>query len=460
MSVSREILLNAFDMNCSGHQSHGMWRHPRDRSRDYRTLEYWTDLARTLERGRFDGLFIADVLGTYDVYGGGPEAALRAGMQIPVNDPFLLVPAMAMVTRDLGFGITGTLSYESPVPFARRMSTLDHLSGGRVSWNIVTGYLQSAAKGAGQAAQADHDTRYDIAEEYMEVMYRLWEESWADDAVVLDAEAGVFTDPARVRRIHHDGRYLQVDALHLSEPSPQRTPLLYQAGASPKGRAFAARHAECVFLAGPTTEVLAPVAADIRRLAAEAGREPDAVKIFALMAVVVAPTDDAAQAKVADYTRYVSHEGALAALSGWTGIDFAGYGLDEKLQSMKVDGIQTVIDVFTTDPGRDWTVREIAEKLAVGGPSLLAVGSPATVADEMERCVRETGVDGFNLARVLAPETFVDFVDLVVPELQARGVYKREYRPGTYREKLFGNGPHLQPPHPGAAYRQQALLGS
>jgi alkanesulfonate monooxygenase len=458
--MAGEVLLNAFDMNCSGHQSHGMWRHPRDRSREYRTLEYWTDLARTLERGLFDGLFIADVLGTYDVYGGGPEAALRAGMQIPVNDPFLLVPAMATVTRHLGFGITGTLSYESPVPFARRMSTLDHLTGGRVSWNIVTGYLQSAAKGAGQTAQADHDTRYDIAEEYMEVMYRLWEESWADDAVVLDREAGVFTDPSRVRRIEHDGTYLSVDSLHLSEPSPQRTPLLYQAGASPKGRAFAARHAECVFVAGPTTAVLAPVVADIRRLAAEAGRAPDAIKILALMAVIAAPTDDAARAKLADYTRYVSHEGALSALSGWTGIDFAGFGLDETLRSTKVDGIQTVIDVFTTDPGRDWTIREIAEKLAIGGPSLLAVGSPATVVDEMERCIHEAGVDGFNLARVIAPETFTDFVDLVVPEMQARHIYKGEYRPGTYRDKLFGNGPHLQPPHPGAGYRQGVLLGA
>jgi alkanesulfonate monooxygenase SsuD/methylene tetrahydromethanopterin reductase-like flavin-dependent oxidoreductase (luciferase family) len=202
------------------------------------------------------------------------------------------------------------------------------------------------------------------------------------------------------------------------------------------------------------------VVADIRRLAAEAGREPGVPRILALMTVITAPTDEAAHDKLADYTRYVSHEGALSVLSGWTGIDFAGFGLDEKLRSTKVDAIQTAIDVFTTDPGRDWTVREIAEKLAIGGPSLLAVGSPATVADDMERYRREAGVDGFNLARVVAPETFVDFVDLVVPELQARGLYKREYRPGTYREKLFGNGPHLRPPHPGAGYRQGLLLGS
>ncbi len=451
-----EILLNAFDMNCSGHQSHGMWRHPRDTSRNYNTLEYWIDLARTLERGLFDGLFLADVLGTYDVYGGGPDAALRSGMQIPVNDPFLLVPSMAQATEHLCFGITGTLSYESPVPFARRMSTLDHLTGGRVGWNIVTGYLQSAAKGAGQGEQAGHDIRYDIAEEYMEVMYRLWEESWRDDAVVLDPDTGtgVFTDPDRVHRITHDGTYLQVDAYHLSEPSPQRTPMLYQAGASPKGRTFAAKHAECVFLAGPSAAGMAPVVADIRNRAVEAGRRSEDVKIFAMMTVVVALTDAEAHAKLADYLQYVSHEGALAVLSGWTGIDFSRFDPDEVLRDTKVEGIQSVVDIFTTDPGRDWTIREIAELVGIGGPSPVVVGSPVTVADEMQSWVQEAGVDGFNLVRVLAPETFVDFVDLVVPELQARGIYKRGYRPGTYREKVFGNGARLQSPHPGAAYRR------
>ena len=139
--MSREIRLNAFDMNCVGHQSPGLWAHPRDRSWQYKDLEYWTDLAKILEKGKFDGLFIADVLGIYDVYQGGPEAALRGGVQVPVNDPLLLVPAMAGVTEHLGFGVTFSLTYEHPYPFARRMSTLDHLSNGRVGWNIVTGYL-------------------------------------------------------------------------------------------------------------------------------------------------------------------------------------------------------------------------------------------------------------------------------------------------------------------------------
>jgi alkanesulfonate monooxygenase len=456
--MAREILLNAFDMNCVTHHAHGMWRHPRDRAVDYRTMDYWVDLARTLERGLFDGLFLADVLGTYDVYGGSPDAALRTAMQVPVNDPTLVIPPMAMVTEHLCFGVTGTLSYESPVPFARRMSTLDHLTDGRVAWNIVTGYLKSAAKGAGQTDQGQHDTRYEIAEEYMQIMYGLWEGSWADDAVVVDRAGGVFADPARIEPVSFDGTYLTCDSVHLCEPSPQRTPLLYQAGSSPKGRAFAARHAECVFVIAPTTTVLAPIVADLRARAGAAGRDPASLKIFAMMTAVVAATGEAARAKHAEYLGHVSHESALAALSGWTGIDFAQWSLDETLTNAKVEGIQGVMDAFTADPGRVWTVREMAEKIAVGGPCPVIVGDPPAVVDEMERWVRETGIDGFNLARAVTPESFVDFVDLVVPEMQARGIYKREYRPGTYREKVYGNGAHLTPPHPGAAYRRPGHL--
>jgi len=172
--MSREILLNAFHMNTVGHQSPGLWTHPRDHSREYKDLKSWTSLARTLERGLFDGLFLADVLGVYDVYAGSRNAALSHAVQIPVNDPSLLVPAMAAVTEHLGFGVTCTLSYEPPYPFARRMSTLDHLTKGRIGWNIVTGYLDSAAKGMGRKSQDGHDRRYDVAEDYMQVVYKLW----------------------------------------------------------------------------------------------------------------------------------------------------------------------------------------------------------------------------------------------------------------------------------------------
>ena len=195
--MKKEIRLNAFAMNCVAHQSPGLWTHPRDRTADYNRLPYWLDLAKTLERGRFDGLFLADVLGVYDVFGNSPDAALRNAAQTPVNDPLLVIPAMAAVTEHLGFGVTSNLSYEPPYTFARRMSTLDHLTEGRVGWNVVTGYLDSAAKGAGKDKQTGHDDRYDIADEYMEVVYKLWEGSWEDDAALRDRARGIFADPCQ-----------------------------------------------------------------------------------------------------------------------------------------------------------------------------------------------------------------------------------------------------------------------
>jgi alkanesulfonate monooxygenase SsuD/methylene tetrahydromethanopterin reductase-like flavin-dependent oxidoreductase (luciferase family) len=165
--MAKQIRLNAFDMNTVGHQSPGLWTHPRDRSDSYNTLDYWTSLARTLERGQFDAIFLADVLGIYDVYKATPRTALENAVQVPVNDPLMVIPAMAVVTEHLGFGVTCALSYEHPYPFARRMSTLDHLTRGRVGWNIVTGYLESAARGMGRSEQTGHDERYEIAEDYM-----------------------------------------------------------------------------------------------------------------------------------------------------------------------------------------------------------------------------------------------------------------------------------------------------
>ncbi len=453
--MPKPIRLNAFDMNCVVHQSPGLWTHPRDRADTYNTLGYWTDLARLLERGKFDALFMADVLGIYDVFRGSPEAALSGAVQVPVNDPLLLVPAMAAVTEHLGFGVTCTLSYEHPYPFARRMSTLDHLTKGRIGWNIVTGYLNSAAKGVGLARQEGHDTRYEIAEDYMQVVYKLWEGSWEDGAVLRDRTSGRFADPARIHRVEHDGPYFRLSAIHLSEPSPQRTPVLYQAGASKRGRRFAAEHAECVFINGPSKRVIAPVVADIRRLAAEAGRDPAEILILTMLTVITDTTPARARAKHDDYLNYVSTEGALTLMSGWTGVDFSRLGLDEVVRFNARDAMTSALEAFTiADPQRRWTVREIAHHAAIGGRGPVVVGDPRAVADELQSWVTKTDVDGFNLAYAVTPETFADFVELVVPELQRRGAYKSQYAPGTLREKLYGRGrARLPDNHPAARVR-------
>ncbi len=454
--MSSEIRLNAFEMNCIGHQSPGLWRHPDDRSVEYNTLEYWTDLATILERGRFDGLFLADVLGTYDVFGGNADAALRNAVQVPVNDPLMPISAMAAVTRHLGFGVTATLSYESLFTFARRMSTLDHLTRGRIGWNIVTGYLDSAARGMGKERQAGHDDRYDLAEEYMEVVYRLWEGSWEDGAVLRDKARGVFADPVKVHKVEFQGRHYRVDAIHLCEPSPQRTPVLYQAGSSAKGRAFAARHAECVFVSGPLAAVVARRVASIRALAAEAGRDPTAIRIFSLATLIPGETDAEASAKLADYRSYVSEEGSLVLFSGWTGIDLSRFRSNEVVEQVRTEAGHSALENITVaDPSRRWTVGEVARWGGIGGIGPVVAGTPDRIADWMEEWIEATGVDGFNLAYALAHRTFSDVAELVVPELTRRGRYKREYREGSLRTKLGGpaNG-RLGDGHPAASLRR------
>lgn len=453
MSPSR-ILLNAFDMSCIGHQSPGLWKHPDDQGHRYKDLDYWTDLARLLERGGFESLFLADVLGAYDVYQDSRDSAVREGVQIPVNDPLLAVPAMAAVTDHLGFGVTVSLTYEQPYSFARRMSTVDHLTKGRVAWNIVTSYLDSAARNLGLQQQISHDERYDLAEEFLEVCYKLWEASWEEDAVRCDPERGVFADPAKVHDIAHDGRYFSVPGPFLSEPSPQRTPVLYQAGASNRGRGFAARHAEGIFVNAYRADVVAQYVEDTRRQAEENGRDPHSLKFFSLMTPIVAQTDELAQQKYREYLQCASDDGALVLYGGWSGLDLARYRRDEPLQYVENDAIQSAVHTFTrADPNREWAPQDVARFLGIGGMGPVMVGSPSTVADQIEQWVEESGVDGFNIAYAVTPGTFEDFVEHVVPELRARGRVRDSYAGSTLRENLQGEGARLREDHPGSRHR-------
>lgn len=445
--MQKQLRLNAFDMACVGHIQHGMWTHPRDTSAQYNQLQHWLELARLLERGLFDGLFLADVLGVYDVMDGSADAAIRGAVQVPLLDPALIVPAMAAVTSQLGFGITANLSYEPPYLFARRMSTLDHLTQGRIGWNIVTGYLDSAARAMGLERQMQHDDRYDLAEEYMEVVYRLWEESWAEGAVQRDAAGGRFADPALVRRIRHEGRQYRLDAHHLCEPSPQRTPVLYQAGASARGQQFAARHAECVFLnGGPAADVAKQIAA-LRALAA-----PRELRVFVGATLVMGRTEAEAAEKLAEYRRHSSAEGALAHASASLGIDFGRYGMDEPISAGPGNAIQSNVEAMKRAAGPQFTKRGLMDQFILGSRQKPMVGSVAQTAERLIEYAQATGADGFNLSRTVFPECLVEVVEQLVPELQERGAYKRDYMPGTYREKLFGHA-RLQAPHPAAGFR-------
>jgi FMN-dependent oxidoreductase (nitrilotriacetate monooxygenase family) len=453
----RAVQIYAFDMNCVGHINHGLWTHPRDTSLHYTDLDYWVDFARTAERGKLDGIFLADIVGVYDVYEGRPDTSIRTAAQIPVNDPIIPLSAMAYVTKHLGFGVTVNTTYEPPFLFARRMSTLDHLTKGRIGWNIVTGYLDSAARSMGLERQPDHDARYDAAEEYLEVLYKLWEGSWDDDAVLRDKAGGIFADPSKVRAVRHEGRHYRMEAIHLSEPSPQRTPLLFQAGASARGQDFAARHAECVFIASPTPQGARPGVEALRKRAVDFGRSADDLRVLNLITVVVGRTEQEAKDKLEDYRRHASVEASLAHYSSSIGVDLSKYGLDEPIEQRSTNANQSALAIVSgKGNAKPMTPRQIIDQMVLGSRQKPVIGSPEQIADHLKGWMEEGGIDGFNLARTVAPESLRDFVDLVVPVLQERGLFKADYSNGTLRGKIFGRGDgRLPSSHPAAAFRHR-----
>lgn len=455
--MSKRISLNAFHIGTPCQHTSGAWRNPRSKAATgYTDLEYWIDTARTLEKGKFDSLFLADVLGVYDIYGGSPDAALRGAAQIPILDPFMLIPAMAAATEHLGFAVTAATTYEQPYALARKFSTLDHLTNGRVGFNVVTSYLESAARNLGLKTQLDHDVRYDMADEFLEVVYKLWEGSWEDDAVVADRASGVFTDPSKVHPIEHDGQYYQVPGIHLVAPSPQRTPVIFQAGASSRGAQFAAQHGEGVFMNGMRKEIAAKVVNNLRDEAEHAGRPRDSLRIMQQMTVIVADSDAEAERLHAEAISYATPETALALWGGFSGLDMSQFAPDQVLEYVETNSIRSTLALLTTaDPTKQWTTTDLVDFMRVGGIGPVVVGSPETVADEIEDWVETAGIDGINLFHAVSPETYEQFVELVVPELQKRGRVWNDYEGSTLREYYNGVGnQRVADHHPAAAYRR------
>ncbi|HSI67300.1 MAG TPA: LLM class flavin-dependent oxidoreductase [Planococcus sp. (in: firmicutes)] len=456
--MSKQIILNAFEMNSAMHNSHGLWKHEDSkRHRGYKDLNYWISLAKLLEKGKFDAVFFADVLGIYDVYQQKKAPSIRDGLQVPLNDPALLVSAMASVTEHLSFAVTVSTTYEAPFGNARRFSTLDHLTNGRIAWNVVTSYLPNAARNFGLQDMIKHDERYDIADEYLEVSYKLWEQSWEDNAVVEDIAQKTLIDPDKVHEINHKGRYFQVEGPHLSEPSVQRTPVLYQAGTSEKGREFAARHAECIFVGGPTPQRIRYYADDIRERAKKHGRNPDTIKIISFLSVVVAETTELAEKKFAEYNELWSADAAKAQFgaSGYDIAEYEGQDPDAPFGYTKgTEGGQYKASLLTKDAPKPQTVGEVLNRFESIDRGTFIVGNPEQVADAIQLQFEESGVDGFNLNHLVTPGDLEDFIDLVIPVLQERGLYKTEYAEGSLREKLFPQGGSLLPEdHPASSFR-------
>lgn len=441
--MAKQMLINAFSQCCPTPQSEGQWKNPRDRSvPGFNDPEFWIELAKTAERGCFDSLFFADVHGAYDVYGGSMEAGIRHGVQVPGNDPTVLLPLLAHETRQLGFIVTYSTTYFAPFLTAKMFSSLDHFTRGRIGWNIVTSYLQSACRN-GLGEMLEHDARYDQAEEYMDVCYKLWELSWEDGAIARDEATDTLIDPAQVHLIGHRGEHYEVEGPHMCTPTLQRTPYLVQAGQSSRGYAFATKHAEAQFVVFQNLAKAAEGEKLVRELEAQAGRAPHSLKLMQGIGVVVAETEQEAKLKLERYKAYASVEGALALFGGWTGVDLKDFAPGDKLGAFESNQMRHLAAFFgDIDPDRDWTFADMCDYMKLSSVCPVLCGTPTQVADGLERWLDEGRVDGFNLIPVEQPGSLQDFVDLVVPEMQKRGRMKAAYpdTPATLRELYAGAG--------------------
>lgn len=453
MSVITErprLLLSAFAMNTTSHILGGQWRHPAAEQHRFNDLRLWTDLARTLEEAKFDALFLADVVGLYGNHGGGWSSHVERGLQVPANDPLVLQSALAASTEHLGLALTSSVVQAHPFQFARQLSTLDHLSGGRVAWNIVTSVLENSFRNFGNDGLVEHDSRYDWADEYLEVCYKLWEGSWDDGALVQDKATGLHADPSKVHKINHLGPRYSVEGPHLVAPSPQRTPLLFQAGSSGRGQHFAAANAEAAFLFAPNVEYARKTTTSVRALARTLGRRDEDIKFFAGLSFVVGSTEAEVRSKQAELDEYLDLDMIVAHIGGGIGIDLGGLPLDTTLGDVRTDGARGVLEaLFASVPGGNPTIADVARYRAYNQQ---IAGTPEQIVDRLESW-QEAGVDGINIINQTIPGSYQDFIDGVLPELRKRGLAQNEYRPGTLREKLFGEGPLLPGRHRAAAHR-------
>lgn len=413
------------------------WRHPAHEQADgVRDLSWWRGLARDLEAGGFDGLFFADSFNVADRYGDSHDPALRRGEQVPEYDPLPLLTALADATDQLGLVASASTSFYEPYVLATKLATIDALSDGRVGWNVVTSSGRNEFANV-RGEYLSHDERYDRADEFLAVCYALWADSWNDGAVVHDGETDTVIDPDAVSRIDHEGDRFSVAGPFGCAPTPQRAPVLFQAGQSERGRAFAARYAEVTFAFALSRDAFADHAADLRTRAEAAGRRPDDLHVCPGVTPYVAETTVAAERARAEVRDLVEPETGLVRLSSHLDYDYGQHALDEPLRDVPAEGIRGVLRAFLEDD-REWTVGEAARRYA-RYPVPEPAGTPAEVADELERWLA-AGADGFVIMPALVPRTLDRVTSLLVPELRERGLLAdRTTGDGrTLRRRLFG----------------------
>jgi len=420
----------------------GMWRNQTDKiGYDFSRPAYWQHMGRTMERGLFDAMFIADELAPYSTHGGSSDMTVKYAVQCPTHEPSTLVPIVTGATQHLGVGVTLSTMFVPPYSMCRLLSSLDHLSDGRVAWNIVSSYSKSEWEAYGHVDMTPRDERYDRMEEYMELCYKLWG-SWEPGSVIADKASGVYADPAKVKVIDHHGKYFKCKGRHFCQPSPQGNPVLWQAGSSGRGRDFAAKHAEAIFAVHPGVERMRECSNDLNeRLVGKFGRPAGSVKLIYGVQTVVAATRSEALEKHERIKACIPLEGALAWISGHFGLDFSKMDLNENIQNLEVPGIQGLFEsiIYAKDPtGKiPVTVKEAALIYAQGMGMPVLVGTASDIADQLEVFMDEGGADGFMLAATYTPGCFEEFVDFVVPEMQRRKRYRTAYEGKTLRENLL-----------------------
>lgn len=439
MARKKAHLLGFVQHGVNSHAT-GMWRHGRDKINwDWTRPPYWEHLARTMERGFFDAMFIADELAPYNNWKGSSDETVRYAVQCPVHEPSTIAPIVTGATRHLGVGVTLSTAFEHPYSMVRRLSSLDHLSGGRIAWNIVSSYSKSEwdAYGADMTERAD---RYGRMEEYMALCYELWD-SWAPDAIVADRASGVFADPSKVKEIDFQGEHFRCRGRSFVERSPQGRPVLWQAGSSDRGRDFAAKHAEAIFAVHPNVQRMREYSDDLTaRLVGKFNREPNSVKRIYGVQTVVGASRSEADEKYRQIRECIPLEGALAWISGHFGLDFSRFRLDDVVQDIEVPGIQGLFDsIIHAKGGAPVTVREAALIYAEGMGMPRLVGTAGDIVDQLEVFMDDGGADGFMLAATYTPGCFEEFVDVVVPELQRRGRLRDRYQGTTLRENLLSD---------------------
>ena len=437
MSNKKKIHLAQFLVHGPTHHSLAMWRHPKSELDNYAWAkpDLYQHIAQTCERGKFDMVFFADLNYISDTYKGTLDPALRYAVQAPEHDPIPLLSYMAAVTNHIGLGATLSVSHHHPFYLARLWATLDHLTGGRAAWNVVTSVNDNQAANYGEKREPT-DQRYEKADEFIEVCRQLWN-SWDEDAVVMDRANAVFADPTKVHRIEFEGEFYKSRGPLNVIRTPQNGPALIQAGTSPKGRAIAAKHADAIFAIQPHARDAAAYYADIRERLSEIGRNPDSCKILFGMQPIIGESEAEAVEKQEFHNELVPEEGGMAILSAHLNFDMSKLPPETEMASRDEPELQRMKPRYTRPEGGSFTASEIARRHGQSVSLPQFVGTVESIVDQMEAWVDEVGGDGFMLSPIYCPGAIEEFVDQVVPELQRRGIYRYDYTGTTQRDHLL-----------------------